>query len=622
MPVTELLHYVLIVLVAVVFVPLVHQFRISPVVGYVAVGAAVGPHGLGLIGDSASAMALADLGIVFLMFTIGLDLSIERLHAMRRHIFGLGTAQVAATGGAIAFAAWSLGLPAAPAVVLGATLAMSSTAVAMQVLSDQRDLLSRVGRISFAISLLQDMAVAPILVLMPLLGGAEGSLAAAVSVAVGKGLLAVAAIFLVGRLFTQPVFRIAAKGGKRETFVALVLMVALGTGWVTHSMGLSMAFGAFLAGLMIAGTIYRHQVAIDMEPFRGILLGLFFMTIGMLIDPDAALAHAGAIAVLVVGLIAVKAAITALLCRAFGISAPMSLRIGLLLAQGGEFAFVILSMALATGLLPPELAQPLIVAVAVTMALTPLLGAVGRHIHRHFDPPRPAHEDGLAEEAMDLHDHVIIAGFGRTGQTVASLLAQMHIPFLALDLDPGRIAAARARGSLVYYGNAEHFDILVQAGVERARAVVVTIDHPDAVQAMVTTLNHRLPKLTIVARAHDFAQETELERAGARFAVPELLESSLQLGGALLRSLGRHGGEVDRVVERLRARYHAAAETFVPAGGIAKNKSESELDSAAAKPLEQGTVDPGGEGCGILRRLGARAAQTRKSLDRRGGKIF
>lgn len=564
---TQLLGDVFVVLLAVALVPLVQCCRVSTVVGYVVAGAVIGPHGFALIDESHGAVGLAELGIVFLLFTLGLELSFERLRTMRRHIFGLGAAQVVVSATVIGAIAWWLGLTPAAAVIVGAALALSSTAVVLQVLNDQRDIIARPGRISFAVLLFQDLSVAPMLALIPLLAAHTGSIAVPMLAAVAKAVVAVAAIMALGRLVTQPLFRLAAKSGSREMFVALMLLVALGTGWLTYEAGLSMALGAFLAGLVLGGTIYRHQVEADIEPFKGILLGLFFMTVGMMIDPVMIVQRAGLIAVIVAAMLALKGGLAAGLCRGFGVGWPKALRIGLLLAAGGEFAFVILELALAEGMVPPVETQILIVAVAITMALTPTLGAAGKTLQRRFETRVADRHNGLHEEAADLNNHVIIAGFGRVGQTVGNLLARLHIPFIALDLDPGLVAAARRHGSTVFYGNADHLDVLLTAGVARARAVVITVDQPSMAESIVEMLRHHFPDLEILVRAHDFAQGLELERAGATHAVPELLEASLELGRDVLAAVGAPLDDVTRIIRQVREHHYDGLEGVIPPGG-------------------------------------------------------
>ena len=558
----------LVILSAVIVTPLVQRVKISPVIGYLVFGAAIGPYGFRMIEETGGAFELAEIGIVFLLFTLGLELSLERLRAMRREIFELGASQVVICTFLIAAAAWALGVPAETALILGAALSLSSTAVVLQMLSDQGDMVARVGRVTFAILLFQDIAVAPILAMVPLLAEG-GDVVALLGLALFRAVLAVAAIVVIGRFLTQPMFKLAARTGRREVFVALALLAALGTAWLTQQAGLSLALGAFLSGLVLAGTIYRHQIEAEIEPFRGILLAFFFMTVGMLIDPAVLINQAGLIIALVIGLIAIKALVIIPLCRVFGLGWPMAVRIGLLLAEGGEFAFVIVGLVLSRGLIESWLGQTLVAVVAMTMALTPILATVGRRLERRLNRRHDVTSDRLAAEAEDLADHVIILGFGRVGQTVATLLADLQIRHLALDLDPGRVATARRLGSLVFYGNATHYEVLKMAGIERAGAVVVTIDQPVRAQQIVAMLREHHPDLPVIVRAHDNTQATNLESAGATRAVPETLEASLQLGRAVLTTVGAPIDDVRQVIQRLRERHYERVDTVVEARGSA-----------------------------------------------------
>ena len=558
----------LVILSAVIVTPLVQRVKISPVIGYLVFGAAIGPYGFAMIEETGGAFELAEIGIVFLLFTLGLELSLERLRAMRREIFELGASQVVICTFLIAAAAWTLGVPAETALILGAALSLSSTAVVLQMLSDQGDMVARVGRVTFAILLFQDIAVAPILAMVPLLAEG-GDVVALLGLALFRAVLAVVAIVVIGRFLTQPMFKLAARTGRREVFVALALLAALGTAWLTQQAGLSLALGAFLSGLVLAGTIYRHQIEAEIEPFRGILLAFFFMTVGMLIDPAVLINQAGLIIALVIGLIAVKAMVIIPLCRVFGLGWPMAIRIGLLLAEGGEFAFVIVGLVMSRGLIESWLGQTLVVVVAMTMALTPILATVGRRLERHLNRRHDVTSDRLAAEAEDLSDHVIILGFGRVGQTVATLLADLQIRHLALDLDPGRVATARRLGSLVFYGNATHYEVLKMAGIERAGAVVVTIDQPVRAQQIVAMLREHHPDLPVIVRAHDNTQAANLESAGATRAVPETLEASLQLGRAVLTTVGAPIDDVRQVIQRLRDRHYERVDTVVEARGSA-----------------------------------------------------
>ena len=549
----------LLILAAVILVPHVERLKINAVIGYLAVGMAIGPYGFGVIHDPEGAIELAEIGIAFLLFTLGLELSIDRLKSMRRDIFGLGTAQVLGCAAAVAAGAWALGYPPATAMILGTALALSSTAVVIQMLSDQRELVTRFGRVAFAILLFQDIAVAPVLAMVPLVAEG-GDLGPVVAAALVRAVVAVTAVVVVGRYLLPHLFNLASRTGRREVFVALVVFTALSTGFLTLHAGLSLALGAFLSGVVLAGSMYRHQIETDIEPFKGILLALFFMTIGMILDPQIIVTDAPAIGAVVVGLITVKAVIIAVLCRLFGIPLPMAIRLGLLLAAGGEFAFVIVGLALTNGLISTTTGQILIVSVAVTIALTPLLSVIGSRLQDRLEARATSKTDPMDQEAHGLFDHVVILGFGRVGRTIARLLTNLQVPYLALDMNQAVVAKYRAQGANVYYGNGDQIDVLRKAGLAAARLVVVTIDQPARVNRILSMLRHEYPDIDVIARAHDRAQAIELVEAGATRAVPETLEASLQLGRSILTTIGLPIEEIRQIIQRVREEGYQSVE--------------------------------------------------------------
>ena len=577
---TPYLYDVLVFLAAAVLVvSLFRSLHAGPVLGYLVAGMLIGPFGLGIIEDVEATRDLAKLGVVFLLFTIGLELSFARLKAMRFHVFGLGTAQVAISGLALGALAWILGADAKAAILIGAALALSSTAIVLQILSERGEIASHAGRISLAILLLQDLAVVPLLLLVPLLGEEQASIPAALGLA-GLKAAALVGIVLIGRLLVRPLFRVIAAQRSPELLVALALLVVLGTSWATELAGLTLALGAFLAGLLLAETEFRHQVEADIQPFRGILLGLFFMTVGMSMDLGLAVGQALPLAAIVVGLILVKTVTIAALCRLFGLSSALSLGQGLLLSQGGEFAFVLFGLGLSFGVLAYDTGQLLLLGVAVTMALTPLLAALGRRISDALAREDRGGVGRLAEEAEDLRNHVLIAGFGRVGQTIAKLLTASQVPYIALDLEARRIAEGRNRGLPVYYGDASQPNVLRAAGAERARAAAITIDNPRGAARAVALLRQHFPDLKIFVRARDRAHIAELHAAGADAIVPEAMEASLQLAGQVLRSAGSAEHEVPQVIDEFRREDYAALAEVIPAEGKARGQA---ADAGAGK---------------------------------------
>ena len=552
-----ILEVILFLLAAVLAALGVQRLKWSPVVGYLLAGAVLGPHGAGLVSESPALHMFAEFGIVFLMFTIGLELSFERLRAMRTLIFGLGALQVtiAATAGAVI--GMGLGLDAPSAVIVGLALALSSTAVVMRLLIEEEALATRVGRRAFAILLFQDIAVAPILLLIGLLGERSSRVPLAALEALGAAILAIALVILVGRWLARPLFRAVAATRSPELFAATTLLVVLASAWAMHAAGLSMALGAFLAGLMLAETEFAPQVELDIEPYRGLLLGLFFMTVGMTVDVHLLAVDLATILLTLALLVLGKTLILVLVARVFDLGWGSALRLALLLAEGSEFAFVVFASARGFGLLSPDLAQTLIVAVGLSIALTPLLAGLGRQLERRLERHALSAAD-LAEIGGTCEGHVVIAGFGRVGQTLARLLSGQRIGFVALDLDPHRIAEAVRAGLPVYYGNAASPEMLKKAGLAKAALLVVTLDSPVAANRTLTTARHLNPTIDIVARARDPAHARELERLGASAAVPETIEASLQLGGQVLRRLGIAHGAVDEIIERLRSDDYAA----------------------------------------------------------------
>ena len=553
---------ILIILAAAVgIVPLFRRLRASSVLGYLVAGLVIGPFGLDLIHHVEAAQVLAQFGVVFLLFAIGLELSIERLRALRRYVFGLGTAQLVTTGLVIWAAARGLGLESGAALVLGGGLALSSTAIVLQMLVERHELGTQHGRVAFSVLLLQDLAVVPLLTLVPLLARAGAPVLPALGLALVKG-AGLVVIVWVGRLALRPVLRLVARGGAPELFTGIALLLVLGAGWLTESAGLSMALGAFLAGVLIAETEYRPQVVGDIQPFRGILLALFFVTVGMGINPDLARERAPLLLGLLGALLLTKAAALAMLGRAFGLSAAVATSVGLMLAQGGEFGFVLFSFARRAGALSVETEQLAVLVVGLSMLATPLLLLAGRAAGQQLGHSADVGAS-IAEETRGLRGHVLIAGFGRVGQTLARLLETGRIPYAALDLDPELVTQARSRELPVMYGDASRMEVLKAAGIERARAVVVTLDEPEAAARAVHVARSLLPELPILVRARDAHQCARLELSGATGVVPEVVEGSLQLGGTLLRSLGQPSEQVEQVLGGFRRQAYSQLEGLI-----------------------------------------------------------
>jgi len=554
-------------------VPLVHRLRVSPVLGFLVVGVLIGPHGLArfadalpwlsyaVISDLEGVRALAELGVVFLLFMIGLELSLERLWAMRRMVFGLGGAQVVVTGAVIAAIASLFGNALLAAVVLGAAFALSSTAIVMQLLAENRRLGTAAGRVSFAVLLFQDLAVLPILFLVGAFAArGGGSVVLAFASAIGQALLAVAVILAVGRLVIRPLFRLVGSDASREMFLAFVLLVIIGTALVTRQAGLSMALGAFLAGLLFAETEYRHEIEVDIEPFKGLLLGLFFASVGMAIDVVQIAAEPLWLIASVFGLYLVKSPILYLLARLYGEAPSVALESGLLLGQGGEFALLVVGMAFGLGLMPGETAQFMFAVTSLAMIATPPVAQAARRLAGALEAREAGRGQAGADAAAGLEGHVIVVGYGRVGRMIGSILDALELPHIGLDLDAGLVARYRAAGAGVYYGDAGRQELLRKFGIERAAALVVTMDSPRAAEAVVAAARRHWPDLPIYARARDLSHAKRLIACGARHVVPETVEASLQLGEEVLMGIGVPDRAARRLIEARRRAEQAAVD--------------------------------------------------------------
>jgi len=560
---SETLYDVLVFLAAaVVVVPAFRRMRTSPILGYLAVGVLVGPYGLAVIQDSEAAHTLAEFGVVFLLFMIGLELSVERLRALSRYVFGLGALQVVVTGCLIGGVAWFFGASGAAALIIGGGLALSSTAFVLQLLTEKHERSTEHGKIAFAVLLFQDLAIVPLLMLVTQLGEGGGSFLSVLSMAIMKAALALTLVIVIGRRVLRPIYRIIAETRSSELFVAITLLVVLGIGWLMSLVGISMVLGAFLAGLLLSETEYRHQVEADIRPFRGILLGLFFITVGMSIDIALIKSELLLVGTIVVCLLAGKSVVIATLCKAFGVPMGNSLRVGMLLSQGGEFGFVLFLTASSLGLLEPQTTQILLASVTLTMIATPLMAFAGHQVSRHLARGRNQGVVGIEELGEDMQGHVVIVGFGRVGQTVAKALSMSGISYMALDMDAARIEACRSKGMPVFFGDGSQIDVLHAAGARLARGAIVTIDQPEAADHIVSALHEFCPELPTFARASDLQHGRRLEKAGATQAVPETLEASLQLGAIAMASMGISSDEVQGIVDELRTDDYAKLEVL------------------------------------------------------------
>jgi CPA2 family monovalent cation:H+ antiporter-2 len=548
-----------------VVAPLVKRLKVSPILGFLGAGVALGPQGLGRFVPEApwldfftvsrpeQVADFAELGVVFLLFAIGLELSWARLRVMRRQVFGLGLLQTLAAGLGLAGVATALGVPAAAAAAIGAALAMSSTAIVLPVMAEAGRLHAGPGRSVFAVLLFQDIAVAPILIVLALAGGKPSGDAGA-ALALAEAAAGVVAMIAAGRLLLRPLFRSAARAQSQELFMAASLLVVVGAGIAAQLLGLSMALGAFVAGLMLAETEYRRQIEVMVSPFKDLLLGLFFLSVGLNLNIALLLAEPGLILAVTAGLLLLKAALGAGLARLFGLRGWAALECALMLAGGGEFAFVILAQAQGGGLLAPALAQAMIVAVTLTMFLIPALGALAARLGRS----EGASEAPAPLPAQDETPRVILVGYGRVGRMVGEMLDRHGLPWLAVERNARAVEAARRRGAAVDFGDASRTEMLERLGLRRALGVVLTTDEPEATEEVTAAVRRLRPEVVLVARARDERHARRLYELGATDAVPETIEASLQLSEATLVHLGAPMGLVIATIHEKRDEIRAA----------------------------------------------------------------
>lgn len=564
-----------------IVVPIVRHLGISPVLGYLAAGAIIGPLGLGsltyewpllrwlTIRDAQHVAGIADFGVVFLLFLIGLELSLERLSTMRRLVFGLGGLQVVVTSGALAAILLLVGTAPAAAVVLGLCFALSSTAIVLEVLSQQRRLATTAGRASFSVLLAQDLAVIPLFLIIAALGASDGapgstSVWSGIATALLQASLALLVIVAAGRYLLRPLLRLVATTEASELFIAATLFVVVGAGVAAAIAGLSMALGAFVAGLMLAETEYRKQIEAIIEPFKALLLGMFFFTIGMRIDVRAVIANPWEMGFAVLLLIALKAAIAFPLMRMFKLPRTIAFEVSPILGPGGEFAFVGIGLANAAHIVSNSVAGFGFAVTALGMALIPTLHQLGRRAAGQVAEPPPAN---LALPELHETNHTIVVGYGRVGRLVGDMLERHGQSYVATDSDIATVASERRRGRPVYYGNAVEPGYLERCGLDAAKALVITIHDQKAINGIVERVRAQRPGLTIVARARDAEHARHLYAIGVSDAVPETIEASLQLSEAVLVGIGVATGPVIASIHERRDEFrHELQEAAQSAG--------------------------------------------------------
>src|SRR5580700_256645 len=599
---------------SVFLVTLARRLALPTSMAYLLVGLALGPHALGILSDSGTTRLLAELGVAFLLFTLGLDFSLPRMLAMRREVFGLGAAQVLLTTVVFALLTHLLGVPWLVAIVLGGALSMSSTVILLQQLTERSELNRTHGRLAFAMLLFQDLAFVPFLALgSALIAGEDQLQLSAGLVPVLGAVLAVGAVLAAGRWLLRPLFHVIAHSRLRELFTLTVLLVVLASAWTSYVAGLSLALGAFLAGMMLAETEYRHQIESVIRPFRDILLGLFFISVGMLLDVRllGRPSGLGVVLLMLATLVILKAAIAGVVTRPFTNSRFKALRTGIVIAIGGEFGIALCSMLLQAGLVPPASGQPLVVAIVLSMVLSPLILSNNKRVarwllHEQAPPTTASEREQSATAEIALREHVILCGFGRVGQNVARVLEGQGFEYIALDLDPARIRAARQAGDPVMYGDSADEEMLAKAGVATASTLVISFSDPATSLGILRSVRRLRAELPVLVRTQDDAQLKELQDAGATDVVPETFEASLMLVSHVLMLLHVPVARVLRTLGDIRSSRYAVLRNIVRHGHGDERPLDEPLESR--EEIKSVVVPPGawavGRSLGELRSRG------------------
>lgn len=598
------------------------RLRLPPIVGFLAVGMALGPHALGWVQDTATTRTLAEFGVVFLLFTLGLEFSLPRMIAMRNEVFALGSTQVALTAAVIGGIAWWLGSPPEVAVVLGGAVAMSSTAIVVQQLSEQGELNRTHGRLSFGILLFQDLAFVPFLALAGVIGVAAAEYTPEDFLwAVAKGAAALGIVLAAGRWLLRPMFHEIAVSRMPEMFTLAVLFVAMGSAWATHAVGLSLALGGFLAGMMLAETEYRYQVEAGIRPFRDILLGLFFVTVGMQLDFALLAERTLLVTGMLLGLLALKASVVMLVARPYAGNWFKSLRTGLVLAEGGEFGFALLAMLLQNRLISQDATQLLLATIALSMVLSPILirhnKKIARFLLREKVPAVTELERAdAATDALAHREHVILCGYGRVGQNIARVLDGEGLEYIAMDLDPFRVRTAREAGDPVIFGDAVDEAMLNAVGLAHASAVVITFSEVDRSLQIIHSVRRLRQDVPVLVRTADDTRLEELLAAGATEVVPETLEAALMLVSHALLVLHVPMSRVVKTVGDIRGhRYSLLRSVFRRADAVLIDESH-----ALREELHTVVVPPGAWAVGrSIAEIRARGAEVSFTAVRRAG---
>jgi CPA2 family monovalent cation:H+ antiporter-2 len=557
-----------------VVIALFQRLRLPPVLGYLCVGLMIGPTAFNWVNESEELPDLAELGVVFLLFSLGLEFSLSKMLALRKVVFRLGSQQVLLTALLLGGLLMLLGLSATPALLLGAGLSLSSTAIVSKELGSLGEIFSSHGQNAIAVLLFQDVVAVLLLTLVPVFAGSsDQAWYWALPVTLGKTVVLFFGLLLASRWLLPRLFHEVAAARSPELFVLLALVIVLLTAWLTHLLGLSPALGAFLAGMLLGESHYRHQIEADIRPFRDILLGVFFVSIGMLIDLQLFASHGLLILGLTLGLLVIKGCVVALLVRWRGSDAETAWRSGLALAQGGEFCFALMALMQQNELMPAEIGGLLLAATFCSMLLTPLLLRAAPRIalRLHRKPNEEAKLEEISALNAGLHSHVVICGYGRVGQSIGRFLRHAQQPYIALDNDPVRVQEAGVSETCVHYGDSRRGELLVAVGLERARLLVIAVDQADIALLILKEARRFNPAVPILVRTRDDSQLTELKAAGASEVVPELLESSLMLASHALIMLGLPGQQVQDRVDQVRRDRYRLLHDFYPGAEDVEN---------------------------------------------------
>ena len=542
-------------LATVVVVPIFHAIRLGAILGYLTAGAILGPWGLGIITEVDEIRHLAEFGVIFLLFVLGIELKPDKLWEMRKLVLGLGSGQLLITAAILYAVSIWFGVSHHQAIIIGFGLALSSTAFCLNLLAERGGISTAMGRMSFAILLLQDLAVVPLLALVSMFAGGEVNTTES-GINLLYALSAIITLLLTGRYLLNPILGKIVASQDPEVFIAVAVLLVLGVAWIMESVGLSMALGAFLAGLMLAESHYRHQIEADILPFRGILLGLFFMTVGMGIDFGLLWSNLQNIILLTLGLMIIKATVVYTLIRISGSRHNIAMQSATLLSQSGEFGFVMFGFATTTGVLDKQIGDFLIVIIALSMILTPFIVIVTNALLEKFYKPEKYDDDFSNEYIDESQEHVILAGFGRVGARIGAILSAADVPYIAIDMEQTRVKVARSQGFPVFYGDACNIKVLRSAGADHAKMIVISLDDPENINRMIPLMRQYFPDMPIHARALDRQHCADLISLGVTTSVSETLETSLRLSEEVLLGNGINEEAAEKVINEFRDDYY------------------------------------------------------------------